>query len=212
MPPHGVTAQVKDEALVRERRAQIVHAAKRVFREKSFHEATVRDVGVAAGLTQGTLYNYVRTKEDILYLVCADLTRTYVEDTKAAIAGITDPRERLRLAVRTLFESMDRHQDDVRLLYHESHQLSRPALRAVLGEVATFVALFEQIIEDARAAGLVVAGSKPVAADVITYLPTILALRGWRMRRVVDQRQAIEELVAFTLRGLGIMETDAPAV
>ena len=52
-----IATQVKDADRVSERRAHIVRAAARVFRAKGFHGATIRDVAIEAGLSQGSLYN-----------------------------------------------------------------------------------------------------------------------------------------------------------
>jgi AcrR family transcriptional regulator len=63
-------------------------------------------VGVAAGLTQGSLYNYIRPKDDVFYLVCAELTARYSEQVMDAITSIDDPPLRLRVAVEALVRCM----------------------------------------------------------------------------------------------------------
>ncbi len=44
-----------------------------LFQEKGFHRATTREIAKAAGFSIGTLYEYIRTKEDVLYLVCDNI-------------------------------------------------------------------------------------------------------------------------------------------
>ncbi|MCC7427305.1 MAG: TetR/AcrR family transcriptional regulator [Alphaproteobacteria bacterium] len=214
MAGRGVATPIKNERLVSERRARIVAAAQQVFRAKGFHETTVRDVGEAAGLTQGTLYNYVRSKADILYLVVSELTGAYMRDVRAAVEGISDPQRRLAVAVRALIETMDRRQEEILLLYHESHALDRDSLRHILSMVAEFIGLFQTILKEARAAGLALAPparEDAVVADFVTFLPTILALRRWHLRRAASHARVIRELTAFILRGLGVVEPDALA-
>ncbi len=65
-----VKSSVKDESLIEKRRDQIIQGAVRLFKEKGFHRATTREIATAAGFSIGTLYEYIRTKEDVLYLVC----------------------------------------------------------------------------------------------------------------------------------------------
>ena len=72
-----ISANVKDRKLVHERRRRLVRAALTVFTRKGYHGATVREIGRAAGFTQGTIYNYVRSKGGILYLVCDDKVRAH---------------------------------------------------------------------------------------------------------------------------------------
>jgi len=48
------------------RRAQILDAAARVFARKGFGGATVSDIARAARLAEGSIYNYFRSKEELL--------------------------------------------------------------------------------------------------------------------------------------------------
>jgi AcrR family transcriptional regulator len=135
-----VKAQVKSEERIRARRADIVEAATRVFKKKGFHEASIRDVGLAAGLTQGSLYNYIRSKDDVLYLVCAEMTTRYTEQVMDAIAGIEDPAVRLRVAVGALVRCMHTNRDGIRLVYQESHALQPASKKAVMAQMSNFIA------------------------------------------------------------------------
>ncbi len=53
--------------LVAARRTQILDAATRVFASKGFNRATIRDVAQAAGVADGTIYNYFANKTDLLF-------------------------------------------------------------------------------------------------------------------------------------------------
>lgn len=60
-----VTAQAKAR-LEETRRTQILEAAGRVFARKGFDRATISDIARAAKLSEGSIYNYFRSKEDLL--------------------------------------------------------------------------------------------------------------------------------------------------
>jgi AcrR family transcriptional regulator len=204
----NIAAQVKDADLVADRRAHIASAAAQVFRAKGFHNATIRDVAIAAGLSQGSLYNYVRSKDDILYLVHQDLTAGYAADVEQAIAGIAEPRARLRAALAAFTHAMAERHADIALIYQETHALGDESRRAVLAQTNGFIQRFEQLIADARAAGMALPGAGRLAADIVTFLPVMLALRRWRLRDGLPRDAAEAELVGFLLRGLGIEDTD----
>src|SRR6185312_6881561 len=56
------------------RRAQIVEAAKRRFREAGFHTTTMTDIAAQAGVSVGLLYRYFPSKDDIIRdIIEADL-------------------------------------------------------------------------------------------------------------------------------------------
>src|SRR2546428_8876258 len=48
------------------RRTQILAAAALVFARKGFDRATVTEIARAAGLAEGSIYNYFRSKEELL--------------------------------------------------------------------------------------------------------------------------------------------------
>jgi len=70
MKKREVHASVKDERLIQKRRDQMINGAVKLFIEKGFHRTTTREIARAAGFSIGTLYEYIREKEDVLYLVC----------------------------------------------------------------------------------------------------------------------------------------------
>jgi AcrR family transcriptional regulator len=60
-----------DKPTRRERRAaarkmEIVTAAAHLFAERGFHRTTTRDIAEAADVAEGTLYNYFKSKDDLL--------------------------------------------------------------------------------------------------------------------------------------------------
>ncbi len=200
----SVEARIKDTQLVETRRAQIIEAARRVFLEKGFHAATVREIGQAAGLTQGTLYNYVRTKEDILFLVCDSLVQAYQDAVERSVGREADPESRLRVAIRAVAQVMADHQDDLLVLYREAHAMVRPALRNVLGRVRQLIDYFARLIEEASAKGRLRCERPQVTANIVTFLPAIIALRRWDLRRHATDADVVESVVDFLVRGLGI--------
>ncbi len=200
----SVGTATKNTDLVRDRRDQIVKAAIRVFAAKGFHETTVRDIGREAQLTQGTLYNYVRSKEDILFLVCDRIVTGYLERVRAAAAIEGDARERLEAAVKGVVRVMCAHKDSILLLYHESHNLEPKSLRVILSRVDEFIVSFEGLLRDAGIAAAREQKQLRLMANIATFLPTMVALRKWALPGALGEEATIDEIAAFILRGLQV--------
>ncbi|MDP9474153.1 MAG: TetR/AcrR family transcriptional regulator [Actinomycetota bacterium] len=64
------------DLLVRARRGQILEAATRVFAEKGFRRATTKEVARAAGVSEGTIYNYFEDKDALLMAILDGLNET----------------------------------------------------------------------------------------------------------------------------------------
>jgi AcrR family transcriptional regulator len=67
--------EVRD-LVVRARREQIIGAATGVFAEKGFRRATTREVARAAGVSEGTIYNYFEDKDALLLAILDTLNET----------------------------------------------------------------------------------------------------------------------------------------
>lgn len=60
------------------REQEIIAAAAQVFKEKGYHAATTRDIAAEVGIQQATLYYYISSKEELLYLVVREpIARLY---------------------------------------------------------------------------------------------------------------------------------------
>jgi AcrR family transcriptional regulator len=202
-----VKTATRNAALVRDRREQLIQAAVQVFGEKGFHNTTVRDIGRVSGLTQGTIYNYVRSKEDILFLVCDRIVSEYLHSVRRASVSDGDVVFRLSAALRGIVEVMIQHRSAILLLYHESHNLDRRSLRVILARVDEFIESFEQLLTEVSAKQSLATGNLRVASNILTFLPTIFSLRGWALPTDLPQSEMIDEVVGFMLRGLGFAKT-----
>src|ERR1043166_5430071 len=48
------------------REQQVRAAALRLFRDKGYHATSMRDIAAEVGINKGSLYSYIRSKEDLL--------------------------------------------------------------------------------------------------------------------------------------------------
>jgi AcrR family transcriptional regulator len=196
---------VRDEGLVAQRHEEIFRGASRVFISRGYHQATVREIAEEAGLSLGGLYSYVRTKEDILYLVFDRLTTTLRESMRRAIEGVDDPVDQIRAALRADLETTERYQDEILLMYQETKSLGPESRRAVLRREADYVRFFEDILRAGHERGAF-RGDPCLGADLIAYLCSVIALRRWNLRTRFAPEAVREELIAFVLRALGVSD------
>jgi AcrR family transcriptional regulator len=142
-----VPTQVKDPDLVERRRRQIVDAAVKLFVENGFHKTTTRQIARAADFSIGTLYEYVASKEDVLYLVC-DAIHAEVERGVAEVMGqATGGWEALRGVIREYFLVCDRMSDHILLIYQETKSLTPQWQKKVLENEVRITGLFKGALE-----------------------------------------------------------------
>jgi AcrR family transcriptional regulator len=141
-----VPTQVKNQELVDQRRLQIVDAAVRLFIEKGFHKTTTREIAQTAGISIGLLYEYVASKEDVLYLVCeaihAEVEHGVAESLKRAKRG----RDVLAEMIREYFLVCDRMSDHILLIYQETRTLPQQWRKRVLENEVKITGIFVEAL------------------------------------------------------------------
>lgn len=203
MPKHEVKSTVKDEELIQKRREQISRGAVKLFIEKGFHRTTTREIAKEAGFSIGTLYEYIRTKEDVLYLVCDHI----YHEVKVRLSELDTSDhtvEGLRVAIAKYYELIDDMSDEFLVMYQESKSLPGEALRYVLNKELEMVDLFETILMRCVEAGSlrIGPGEVPLAAHHILVQGQMWSFRRWALRKQYSLKQYIDIQTDQIISGL----------
>lgn len=200
-----IISQVQNEKLISDRRERIIRAAITVFRRSGFHVATTKDIAHEADLTQSNLYNYVNSKHDVLFLVCEHLVGLYQAAVDEAIAGQVNPHDRLVDALRAVIRVMSAHRDEVQLLYNETHALAKDDRKIILSSIARLIRSFQSLLKDYEDEyGSCAIGNQRIAANFLSFVPAIVALRSWDLTSHAPREVIEESILEFVLNGLGI--------
>jgi TetR/AcrR family fatty acid metabolism transcriptional regulator len=159
-----ISARKRPDTVLVNKRDAILRAAIDVFADRGFFNAQVADVARAAGVAAGTVYLYFRGKDDILIQLFERTMREAFADARAAIAGVPDPAERLRLFARLHLARLGRDRNlaivfqvELRQSVKFMERLSSTLLRDYLGDIRAAFA-------DGQAAGLFRADFNPTTA------------------------------------------------
>jgi AcrR family transcriptional regulator len=198
-----IKVKIKNPHRISLRRMQIINGAIKVFSEKGFHNATVREIADASGVTEGTLYNYIRCKEDIIYIVYDYTTRILRDEINKAIEGIQGPKERLKAALLQNLYTVNRYQDLIMFLYRESGSLHREDLYLILHRESDYIQLFERLLKDYFKGQGIDPVRLKLGADLLAYIPVIVSFRRWSLnRRIKSIDKMIAGIVEFVLKGI----------
>jgi len=85
------------EQLIAARRNQILDAAAVVFAEKGFHPTTTKDIAKAAGISEGTIYNYFANKTALLFGIFERMKETTLQDADFSQLSGSDLRTFMRV-------------------------------------------------------------------------------------------------------------------
>src|SRR5699024_10088442 len=120
-----VISSIKDSNLVEMRRDQIIKSAITLFKQKGFHRTKTREIAKEAGISIETLYEYIRTKEDVLILVYESIKDQVYEHLEALTEKQAPSLEHLVTIVDSYYRFVDEMQDEVLILYQETKALDK---------------------------------------------------------------------------------------
>jgi AcrR family transcriptional regulator len=204
MKKREVMASVKDERLVQKRRDQMIKGAVALFKQKGFHRTTTREIAKAAGFSIGTLYEYIRTKEDVLYLVCDSIYDHVSDRLEKELDNKKGTLESLKLGIANFFQVMDEMQAEVLVMYQEVKSLSKDALPYVLKKEMDMVGMFENLLTRCVENGELKLSEqqvKIIAHDIFVQ-GQMWGFRRWALQKLFTLEQYIELQTELLFTGI----------
>jgi AcrR family transcriptional regulator len=195
-------SSVKNPILVRERRLALVRAAVEVFFDKGFHGCRVADIAQAAGISQGTVYNYVQSKEDLLYMVCEDHLQAYERIVNTALQGARSSKEKFDALLGATVEAILTYRKHYVVMLRELHHVEKTRRRAFMALASSQRSICEDaLVKIAKDEGLEI-GNSLLFSNLLIFLPTFLISRGWDFRDKVPEEEVTKFLIDFVKRSV----------
>ena len=203
MKKRVVHASIKDERLIKKRRDQMINGAVKLFIEKGFHRTTTREIARAAGFSIGTLYEYIREKEDVLYLVCDRIYDQVKERLQKFLDTEKTTIEALRQGIANYFRVVDDMQDEVLVMYQEVKSLPKDALTYVLNKELELVELFAKMLTRCvENKELYISDSEvELYAHNIYVAGQMWSFRRWVLRKMFTLDEYVELQTTFLIQG-----------
>ena len=89
------------------REEEIIAAAAKVFKEKGYHAATTRDIAAEVGIQQATLYYYISSKEEPLYLVVREPIVRLYDQVEEIVKANLPSRTKIERAIHAHLAAFD---------------------------------------------------------------------------------------------------------
>ncbi|UFJ40208.1 TetR/AcrR family transcriptional regulator [Brevibacillus humidisoli] len=204
-----IPSLVKDPKLIEKRREQIIEAAVDLFIHKGFHKTTTREIARASGFSIGTLYEYIESKEDVLYLVCDAIHAEVETRLREAITDQGTGLKILKMALRSFFRVMDQMSDRVLLIYQETKSLPGETMHYVLRREEEITEIFEEILHKGIKDGSISIDEKHVKlmAHNIMVLGEMWVFRRWTLQKDYTLEEYTEKQTALLLREISISQS-----
>lgn len=202
-----IPTSVKDEALVQKRREQICKAALQAFTKHGFHETNLRQVTKLAGLAYGSIYDYVESKDDILFLIYDNILSELYHRLDEAARSTDDPVMQVKVLLKAAMDHTDEYQDAILLLYQESRVLKTSGhLPEVFEKERSYLRIFAEVLERGSSLGVFNLNNVRIMGNMIPLMCSAWALKRWNLQHIT-KAEYTESLTQFILQGIGASAT-----
>ncbi|GKX32597.1 MAG: hypothetical protein MnENMB40S_02150 [Rhizobiaceae bacterium MnEN-MB40S] len=195
------TAPAVEKAAPGDKRELIAEAACRVIAEKGFAASTMREIAREASMHVPTMYQYVRSKEEVLELIYHHLCQRIRVTTRPVFEADLPPREKLKAVINCLIHVNGSLRKGSGVMNRELKSLSPSARRRVLDDYAEIVDKIANIITEGIESGAFRPTNKLITANFIDAMCDIWVLRPFAIEGIGEQ-DYIDHVVDFTLNGL----------
>jgi TetR/AcrR family fatty acid metabolism transcriptional regulator len=158
-----------NRSMVADKRAAILRAAIEVFARNGYFNSKVADIARAAGVADGTVYLYFKSKEEILHSIFNHTMEAAIKAGRERIAKLDDPREKLRVIARAHLELLGRDRDLAVVVQVELRGTTKFMEEFSAAGVSEYLHDIRSVIEEGQTAGLFRQGINATIAAKILY-------------------------------------------
>ena len=180
---------------------EVLQSAANIFFAKGFHAASIEDVARDVGMLKGSLYYYIKSKDDLLF----QLLLAGIEDSDAFIARQIDPQgdplQELERAIRAQIDYIIQNRVQFGLFLHEFDSLSGKRQHKLISVMSRYNSRFVELVRRGQEQGKLIPGEPWIIVN------GILGMCNWLYRwydtdEISDPEQVKQIFLRMSLRGI----------
>ena len=180
---------------------EVLQSAANIFFAKGYHASSIEDVARDVGMLKGSLYYYIKSKDDLLFR----LLLAGIEDSDAFIARQIDPEsdpvEQLERAIRAQIDYIIQNRVQFGLFLHEFDSLSGKRQHKLISVMSRYNSRFVELVRRAQEEGKLINGEPWIIVN------GILGMCNWLYRwydpdQLSDSEQIKSVFVRLVFEGI----------
>src|SRR6478672_143600 len=109
--PRNARSASSAKAVVTDKREAILRSAIKVFAGRGYFNSKVADIAGEAGIADGTVYLYFKSKDEILHSIFDRAMAVFIDEGKRELAAIERPADRLKKIAKLHLERLGADRD-----------------------------------------------------------------------------------------------------
>ena len=143
--PKGIPLTKEEQT---KRRHEIFHQVVNVFLKKGFQETSMREIAEAAGLGKSTLYDYFKTKDEILVYFFEDQLNDLAEEAQKIATQSSTADIRLRKITEAYIESLQANKNLFMKLTMEVQRLKMESQKQIQAKRHAYQDMIRTLIDE----------------------------------------------------------------
>jgi TetR/AcrR family transcriptional regulator, cholesterol catabolism regulator len=197
-----IPTTIKNPERLAHRRTELIEVATKMFLARGFHNTSIRDIARACSFNVASLYMYVSSKDDILYLVAQDLMGNIARRLAETELDPASAERSLQIGFTSYCQIAYRFRRPIRLLYREVGFMPPRERTDVIATVSSVIDYFEEIITRGVTSG----DFRPVSARLtaldIMLIAHMIALHTREVRSLGDLDFFVDHQLDVIFAGL----------
>ena len=159
----------RTDGFVADKREAILRAAIKIFAGFGYFNSKVSDIAAEAGIADGTVYLYFKSKDEILHSIFDRAMAEFIGEGKRELAKLAGPREKLSKIAELHFERLGADRDLAIVFQVELRGSIKFMQEFSAAGFAEYLDIICQTIEDGQRSGEFRGDLKPIVAAKILY-------------------------------------------
>jgi AcrR family transcriptional regulator len=152
---------------------EVYEVATKLFYTKGYEATSVQNIADELRLLKGSIYYYMSSKEDLLFVIVERAHAALLEKLASAEV-IADPVERLRAAIKGHVENVASNIVPVSIFFNDFRSLGKAHRATILDERRSYEKRMRDLIAEAQAAG-----AFPSDLDLNLATKAVLGMTNW---------------------------------
>jgi len=127
---------------------EIIRAAVKLFNEKGYKATSIREIAALVNLTQGTLYHYVKNKEELLFKINDLLINSVLQGRKEILELKCTNKEKVRQTIKEILTTIATYNDYLSVFLKEYKNLSNKNFKKILKKRDQYEDMVASILQE----------------------------------------------------------------
>lgn len=179
----------------------ILLKAAAMFREKGFAATSMRDLAETVGIEAASLYNHIRSKNEMLEAICFDVANRFNSNMDAIESGNQKSITKLEILLRFHIKQMIGNYEEVYVSDREWRHLDEPYLSNFQTQRRIYRKRFAAIIEEGINKNEIRKIDAPTA--ILILLHAVSGIESWhRSKARISAEELEDNMIMIMIDGL----------